>query len=172
MFDTEHLSLSCRPSVYARGHCGHHPSTLDTRPLGEQPHHRGKRERHVEDIFALGGLCEFTLIHLSRFPLVMRLPPEGRKHVLHAGELDPPAASGSSGFRIRPAARSSIMHATVWAASGLLVPMTPVGPRLIQPAAYSPRTGRLVSGSRTLPLSFRMTPQLSLKGTPGSGTPR
>src|SRR5438132_12145589 len=86
MFDTEHLSLSCRPSVYA----------ISERPLGEQPHHRGKRERHVEDIFALGGLCEFTLIHLSRFPLVMRLAPEGGEHVLHAGELDAWPSRGPS----------------------------------------------------------------------------
>ena len=64
------------------------------------------------------------------------------------------------------------MHSTVSAASGLLVPMTPVGPRLIQPAVYSPTTGRFVSGSSTRPLTFRMTPQLSLNGTPGSGTPR
>ena len=64
------------------------------------------------------------------------------------------------------------MYATVWAASGLLVPMTPVGPRLIQPAAYSPTTGCLVSGSRTRPCSFRITPQLSWNGTPGNGTPR
>ena len=64
------------------------------------------------------------------------------------------------------------MPATVSAASGLLVPMTPVGPRLIQPAVYCPTSGCLVCGSSTRPLSLRMTPQSSLNGTPGSGTPR
>src|SRR5207245_9980394 len=34
------------------------------------------------------------------------------------------------------------------------------------------RHGLLVPGSSTRPLSLRMTPPLSLKGTPGSGTPR
>ena len=63
------------------------------------------------------------------------------------------------------------MHSTVSSASGLLVPITPVGPRLIQPAVYSPTTGCFVSGWRTRPLSFRITPQLSWKGTSGSGTP-
>ena len=64
------------------------------------------------------------------------------------------------------------MPATVSAASGLLVPMTPVGPRLIHPAVYCPTSGCFVCGSRTRPLSLRMTAQSSLKGTPGSGTPR
>src|SRR5437667_29932 len=71
-----------------------------------------------------------------------------------------------------PLARSSIMPATVSAASGLLVPMTPVGPRLIQPAVYCPTSGCFVCGSSTRPFALRITPQSSLKGTPGTGTPR
>ena len=40
-------------------------------------------------------------------------------------------------------ARSSSMHVTDSTESGLLVPTTPLGPRLIQPEVYSPTTGCL-----------------------------
>ena len=43
------------------------------------------------------------------------------------------------------------MPATVSAASGLFVPITPVGPRLIHPPAYSPGSGCFESGSSTRP---------------------
>src|SRR5439155_798704 len=56
--------------------------------------------------------------------------------------------------------------------SGLFVPITPLGPRLIQPAVYSPARGRFVAGSSTRPLSLRITPDRSSNGTPGSATPR
>src|SRR5207245_10351371 len=63
------------------------------------------------------------------------------------------------------------MSATVSPASGLFVPITPLGPRLTQPAVYSPSRGRFVSGSSTRPLSLRITPERSSNGTPGSATP-
>ena len=80
--------------------------------------------------------------------------------------------SGCSGSPTAPRATSSIIAVTVSTASGLLVPMTPLGPRLIQPATYKPGTGRDVAGSITRPFSFGITPQRSWNGTPGSGTPR
>ena len=51
---------------------------------------------------------------------------------------------------------------TVSAASDLFVPITPVGPRLSQPATYS--------RSRTRPAVFGTVIVFSEKGTPGSGT--
>ena len=83
-----------------------------------------------------------------------------------------PLGSGSAGDSVRPAWASCSIAVTVSRASGLLVPMTPVAPRLIHPVVYSPTRGCLVSGSSTRPFSFRITPHRSWKGTPGSGTPR
>ena len=60
---------------------------------------------------------------------------------------------------------------TVSCASGLLVPMIPLGPRLIQPATYSPSRGWPVSGSVTRPRSFGMVAVIGSKGTPGNATP-
>src|SRR5580704_2989425 len=77
----------------------------------------------------------------------------------------PGAAAGWSGYLSRPAlgsgvspspgppARSSSRDLTVSAASDLLVPMTPVGPRLSQPATYSPGSAE-PSGPRTRPSAF------------------
>jgi len=57
-------------------------------------------------------------------------------------------------------------------ASGLLVPITPVGPRLIQPATYSPTTGSWSrAGSMTRPSTLGMRPDHASNGTPASGTP-
>jgi len=49
-------------------------------------------------------------------------------------------------------------------ASFLLVPITPLGPRLIHPATYTP--------GATRPRSFGTVPVSSSKGTPGRATPR
>lgn len=56
--------------------------------------------------------------------------------------------------------------------SFLFVPMTPVGPRLIQPHTYMPTTGSAVPGLVTRPASLGITPQGSWNGSPGMGTPR
>ena len=55
--------------------------------------------------------------------------------------------------------------------SGLLVPMIPRGPRLIQPTTYSPGTGSPVRGSMIRPATLGITPAMASKGIPGSGTP-
>jgi len=68
-----------------------------------------------------------------------------------------------------PGARSSSRLRTVSAASDLFVPMTPVGPRLSQPATYSPGSGS-PDAARTRPLTFGMVWVRSSNGTPGSGT--
>ena len=52
---------------------------------------------------------------------------------------------------VRPCSRSATIEVTVSAESGLLVPMTPLGPRLIQPATYTPGTGFLISGPSPAP---------------------
>src|SRR5271165_951819 len=62
-----------------------------------------------------------------------------------------------------PPARSSNRHRTVSAASDLLVPMTPVGPRLSQPATYSPGRGT-PSGPRTRPWAFGTIEARALAG--------
>jgi hypothetical protein len=53
----------------------------------------------------------------------------------------------------------------------LFVPMTPLGPRLIQPVAYSPRTTSPPGALNTRPFSFGTTPRLASNGTPASATP-
>src|SRR5271165_2816262 len=85
------------------------------------------------------------------------------------------AASAASGLLSRPGrgsgtspapgppARSSNRHRTVSAASDLLVPMTPVGPRLSQPATYSPGRGT-PSGPRTRPWAFGTIEARALAG--------
>src|SRR5581483_11823898 len=65
-----------------------------------------------------------------------------------------------------PAAASASSCSTVSTASFLFVPMTPLGPRLIQPAQY------VRSAPTTRPASFGITQARSSNGTPGSGTPR
>ena len=63
-------------------------------------------------------------------------------HVTRPGTRSRSHASGSSGHgrvaAARPASRSSRTRATVSVAHFLFVPITPLGPRLIQPTAYSP----------------------------------
>ena len=63
-----------------------------------------------------------------------------------------------------PAASSSRIRATVSAASFLLVPITPDGPRLIQPTQYSP--------GPTRPPSLAISPRSAFHGIPSSGRPR
>ena len=72
-----------------------------------------------------------------------RRSPASRCHVTRPGtrvaqpRLDRVAA-GAAGSLSRPACRSSTSCATVSVAHFLFVPITPDGPRLIQPTAYSP----------------------------------
>ena len=75
---------------------------------------------------------------------------------------------GSAGSCSRPASRSPSSGSTVSWASRLLVPMIPVGPRLIQPTTYSPRSGAPCS-SRIRPPSFGIVPRRSSNGRPSSG---
>ena len=70
-----------------------------------------------------------------------------------------------------PASRSASRLSTVSWASFLFVPMTPEGPRLIQPTAYWPVTCRPLSGSLTLPPSLGITPPRSSNGMPSRPTP-
>src|SRR3954452_24667821 len=81
------------------------------------------------------------------------------------------APSSYVGVLRRAAAASSNNRATVSVAHFLLVPMTPDGPRLTQPAAYSPGSGA-PSSAMTRPASLRITPRRWSNGTPGSGRPR
>ena len=53
------------------------------------------------------------------------------------------AASACDGCKIDPVEKSSSMHVTDSTESGLLVPTTPLGPRLIQPEVYRPMIGCL-----------------------------
>ena len=59
---------------------------------------------------------------------------------------------------------------TVSAASDRFVPITPVGPRLIQPVTYSP--GEKAPSRMTRPSACGMRPVLSSYGAPGSRSPR
>ena len=69
-------------------------------------------------------------------------------------------------------AKSSTIAATVDTASGLLVPMTPLGPRLAHPTQYSPGIGALSVVVTTRPATFIIVNVFSSKGTPLSGTLR
>ena len=78
---------------------------------------------------------------------VDRLPAgEGDRVGLALGEqlLDRDWSTRLAGSGTRPASRSSKIESTVSWASFLLVPITPLGPRLIQPTAYWP--GDLLAG--------------------------
>ena len=66
------------------------------------------------------------------------------------------------------ASRSSTRWRTVCAASLLLVPMTPVGPRLIQPTTYS-RGFSAPAASQMRPSTLGTTPLASSNGTSASG---
>ena len=70
-----------------------------------------------------------------------------------------------------PASRSSTMSFTVAAASALLVPITPDGPRFAHPTTYSPGTAAAPSRSVTRPPSFGTIPRRSSKAMPGTGSP-
>ena len=69
------------------------------------------------------------------------------------------------------ARRSSRIISTVSWASFLLVPITPVGPRLIQPTQYWPPTWSPSGSCRTRPPSLGITARRSSNGTPGLATP-
>ena len=64
-----------------------------------------------------------------------------------------------------PALKSSTSCSTVSCAHVLLVPMNPVGPRLIHPTTYAPRR------PSTRPRTFGTIPACSSKGRSGSATP-
>jgi len=70
------------------------------------------------------------------------------------------AVCGCSGCNKRPASRSASMHATVSIASGLLLPITPLGPRLIQPAAYWRRLEQFAESLTDLTSRGRSQPGL------------
>ncbi|CAM5668675.1 hypothetical protein STENM223S_11189 [Streptomyces tendae] len=65
---------------------------------------------------------------------------------------------------------SSSRDVTVSFAQERLVPMTPVGPRLIQPATYSP--GATAPPRSTRPARCGTVPVAASKGSPAGGTPR
>jgi hypothetical protein len=85
-------------------------------------------------------------------------------HSAHASASADPEPS-------RPASASATILATVSAASFLLVPITPLGPRLIHPTTYSPRRER-PSSSQTRPPSLRIRPRRSSNGTSSIARPR
>ena len=70
-----------------------------------------------------------------------------------------PRRRSARGRAARPAARSSSSRSTVSLASFLLVPITPLGPRLAQPTTYSPR--------RTRPPSLAISPRAASNGHVG-----
>src|SRR5437868_13596950 len=86
-----------------------------------------------------------------------------------SGYLSRPARGSGTSPSPGPPARSSSRQRTVSAASDLLVPITPVGPRLSQPATYSPGSGA-PSSPRTRPWALGTTEARGSNGTPGSGT--
>src|SRR5215471_3634040 len=115
---------------------------------------------------------QFGLGGLDAQPLGVRhrgdaLPGEhaGQRPFLGRGHRVGSGTSPSPG----PPARSSSRQRTVSAASDLLVPITPVGPRLSQPATYSPGSGA-PSSPRTRPWALGTTEARVSNGTPGSGT--
>lgn len=80
-------------------------------------------------------------------------------------------ASGSSAAGRRASSgASSISEATVSLAQDRFEPITPVGPRLIHPATYSPGEG--TPSRRTRPAACGTVPRTGSKGRPGSSTPR
>ena len=101
---------------------------------------------------------------------VDRLPPRVgdepdaplREHVRDVGVVLPGEESGSGVLE---------QQLTVSVASFLFVPMTPLGPRLNQPAQYRPRTVSPPASS-TRPSLFGVVPVRSSNGTPVIGTPR
>src|ERR1700758_249713 len=86
-----------------------------------------------------------------------------------SGRRSRPGRGSAPSLTSGPPARSASSAWTVSAASALLVPITPVGPRLSQPATYSPGSGSPVS-DRTRPLALGTVYVLVSNGTPGSGT--
>src|SRR6478736_78165 len=72
-------------------------------------------------------------------------------------------SSSTRGARRAPASASVTRWAIVSIASDFVCPMRPTGPRLIQPVAYRPGTGRPDS-STTRPSTFVTTPALSSNG--------
>src|ERR1700730_4684845 len=88
----------------------------------------------------------------------------GWREASQSASLSAPASPKSaSPEEFLAAARSAIRVSTVSWESFLLVPITPVGPRLIQPTTYSLRL------PATRPLVLGMVPLLSSNGSPGAG---
>ena len=102
---------------------------------------------------------------------VNRDPPRVH-HDLHFAlpeEILEPTLTVCSGQDSRPGILEQVVEVSV--ASFLFVPITPVGPRLIQPAAYTPGIS-MPESSTTRPPAFGIVPVASSKGVPDSGTPR
>ena len=103
-----------------------------------------RHELHARPALGLAGAL---LGVVDRLPA---LPGDGVGRAL-ASQAAIASASGSAGAPSVPASASSTIRATVSAASFLLVPITPDGPRLIQPTAYSPRRAAPSSSQRGRP---------------------
>src|SRR6185503_8436283 len=80
-------------------------------------------------------------------------------------------ADASSPWPSAPPSASAISRSTVSVASFLFVPITPVGPRLIQPAQYTPASGA-PSAFSTRPPSFGTVHEPSSNGSPAIDVPR
>ena len=104
--------------------------------------------------------CSFNLDHASQ--VTYGTPLWASDSVTLSG-----VCSGAGGSWGRSANRLTI----VAAASALLVPITPVGPRFIQPATYTPVIA-VPSGSVTRPSACGTIPASASKGKVGSGAPR
>ena len=115
--------------------------------------HRGEHLREFRDLDAVSParLPQPDLLGVQPQP---RRPVDGPEVVLgeHVGEVVRVRASrgGSVG-------RSASTAAATSTASCLLVPITPVGPRRIQPVTYCPATG-VPSASITRPATFGTVP--------------
>ena len=96
-----------------------------------------------------------------------RRSPASRRTRRNARPSDRAAPPGfpSTRRKAAPARASSSRSSTVSVASFLLVPMTPLGPRLIQPATY------VRSVPSTRPFALGIVPRCSSNGTPGRATP-
>ena len=129
----------------------------------------------LEQLLEAAELHARAALRLAGGPLgaVDRLPA-GVGHVVRPAlgeQLLERVAVRIRGLGRRPASRSSSSTSTVSWASRLLVPMIPVGPRLIQPVTYSPGSGAPVVVTRARARSGSRRARSS-KGRSSSGTPR
>ena len=94
-------------------------------------------------------------------------PPGGRRAGEQRGAQRRPGPGRPAGaaWAGRPAPRRRPPTA-----SGLLVPITPVGPRLIQPVTYWPRAPACRRRRRTRPAAFGTVPVAASNGSPGIGS--